>query len=115
MTNILSISERIKYYNAPFVFTSIQNYLSGKYVKTFFILQAAGRSRSSNKNTILDVFKSSSKCYDNSIRARAIKDWSSMPKELTVFNIICNKFKSLIGNSLFKKRVRNERSRYNPS
>ena len=111
---MLSITERILFYNVVFVFKCIQNSLGGNYVKTFFMLKAAERLRSSGKNTFVDVFKNVSCTYDNSIRARAIKHWNSLPADIAVFNIGMQTFKTSIGNYIVKNRIRNNTSQYIP-
>ena len=112
--NMLSITERILFYYVSFVFKCIHKSLGGNYVKTFFMLKATGRLRSSSRNILVDVFKNASYTYDNSIRARAIKHWNSLPADIAVFNIGMNTFKSSIGNYIVKNRLRNNTSQYIP-
>ena len=112
--NILSIPERVKYYNLLFTFKAIHFELYGNYVKSFFTLKAAGRTRSSSKNTLSETFKNISHTYDNSFRARAIKDWNSLPSSLTCLNISINKFKSDIGKYFVSIRLRNEQTLFVP-
>ena len=113
--NILSLPEKVKYYNLVFTLKTIVFDLSGAYVKHFFTLKAAGRTRSSSKNLLVDSFKNISVTYDKSFRSRAIKDWNSLPTELSVIiNTSLQKFKTNVCKWLVSNRQQTPQSLYYP-
>ena len=95
--NLLSIQERIKYFNAVIAFKAI-------YSRSITEISDIFRFGTSLRTQLLILPEHESKIYENSAYSHAIKTWNSLSKAAKEPNISLDKFKSLIDKWLVDER-----------
>ena len=114
--NILSVSERFKYYTTKITFKTLK--LKGimektennviipciKYNMAMFSMKKKSITRAGNKRLIDKSYKWKSITYEKSFKFRATELWNSLPESLHDENLSMTKFNSILFNHYLNQR-----------
>ena len=84
------------------------------YFKNLFIIKNTGRTRSATKNLLENNYTSKLIIFENSIQFRAVKEWNSLPKEVSDLDCSLSIFKTRLCKYLLKIRLNDASNIYNP-
>jgi len=115
--DILSIDERLKYYICVFVYESLKFDKGINFIKNLFSLQPAGRTRASNRCTLLCNYSRTNSNYatfSKSIHFRALNAWNNLPETVTDSKLSKSQFKDELNKYLIDNRVNDRTNLYNP-
>jgi len=112
--NVLSVTEKTKYFVLIFVFNCLKGKFQMDYFKNLFVIKNTGRTRSATKNTLEHNYTSKQKIFENSIQFRAVTEWNSLPKEVSDLDCSLSIFKTRLCKYLLKIRLNDASNIYNP-
>jgi hypothetical protein len=112
--NILSITEKLRYFTLHFVFQALKSNLNIEYITDMFVLKPSSRTRAGNKATLCSNYDSKLKVFEKSIKFRGINEWNKLPKEICDLDCSKTVFLKKLSSYIVNSRTSNEVSVYYP-